>query len=156
MVKILQKGHERLAKVAKRQMGIDMQKISGGGAAGGLGAGLVCFLGADIKNGVDIIFELSNIEEKIKKSSLVITGEGCFDRTSLYGKAPFRIAKLASRYKKPCILICGKYDLPEAVEGVKYVRELRKFAPLIECLKNPRKYIKMAVRHLFNMLAEFN
>jgi glycerate kinase len=87
---------------------------------------------------------------------MVITGEGCFDKTSLYGKAPYRIIKLALRYKKPCALICGKYNLSKPIKGLKHIQELIKFAPTSACLKNPKKYLKMAMRHLLDVLAEFN
>jgi glycerate kinase len=85
----------------------------GGGAAGGLGAGLRAFLGAKFRPGVEIVIEHARLAEKLRGADLVITGEGRLDRSTLDGKAPLGVARLARRLGVPVIAIGGSLD-PEA------------------------------------------
>lgn len=107
MVLELEKGTRHLAKIIKRDLGIEIIKRPGAGAAGGLGAGLMAFLGARLISGVDLILKLTNLESSLKKVDLVITGEGKIDRQTIYGKAPMGVARLARRYSCPVIGIAG-------------------------------------------------
>ncbi len=79
----------------------------GGGAAGGLGAGLRAFLGARFRPGVEIVIEHARLAEKLRGADLVITGEGRLDRSTLDGKAPLGVARLARRLGVPAIAIGG-------------------------------------------------
>ena len=85
----------------------------GGGAAGGLGAGLRTFLGARFRPGVEIVIEHARLAEKLRGADLVITGEGRLDRSTLDGKAPLGVARLARRLGVPVIAIGGSLA-PEA------------------------------------------
>ncbi len=85
----------------------------GGGAAGGLGAGLRAFLGARFRPGVEIVIEHARLAEKLRGADLVITGEGRLDRSTLDGKAPLGVARLARRLGVPVIAIGGSLA-PEA------------------------------------------
>lgn len=107
MVRELDKILLNYARVIKRDLKIDVKDIKGAGAAGGLGAGLLAFCKADIKKGFELIAEITNLEEKIKNSDLVITGEGKIDSQTLSGKAPYGITRYAKKYNIPVILICG-------------------------------------------------
>ena len=62
---------------------------------------------SQIKNGFDVLSELIDLEEKIKESDWVITGEGSLDRLSLMGKIPFQIAKICKKNNKKIIGIFG-------------------------------------------------
>ena len=79
----------------------------GGGAAGGLGAGLRAFLGARFRPGVEIVIEHARLAEKLRGADLVITGEGRLDRSTLDGKAPLGVARLARKLGVPVIAIGG-------------------------------------------------
>jgi len=107
MVLELEQGLRHLAKIIKRDLGIEIKYMPGAGAAGGLGAGLMAFLGARLVSGVDLILEFTHLKEYIKKVDLVITGEGQLDRQTIYGKAPMGVARLAKRYRCPVIGIAG-------------------------------------------------
>jgi glycerate kinase len=107
MVEELERGLETLGAVIAKDIGIDVREMPGGGAAGGLGAGLVAFLGAKIRNGFELIAELCGLEDKIKSADLVVTGEGRMDRQTIKGKAPMGVAKMARKYGVPVIAICG-------------------------------------------------
>lgn len=60
--------------------------MPGAGAAGGLGAGTVAFLGADILPGIETIMDITNFSEKLRGVNLIISGEGKLDRQTLAGK----------------------------------------------------------------------
>lgn len=107
MVEILDRNLEHLAEVIKRDLGKDISKIPGSGAAGGLGAALMAFLNAEIKPGIDIIMDLADFPEKVKDADLVITGEGSTDFQTMFGKVPFGVAQVAKKYGKPVICISG-------------------------------------------------
>jgi len=107
MVKRLDAGLKRLADVIKKDLGIDVARLPGGGAAGGLGAGLVAFLGARMRPGVEVVNETIGIEGRIAGCNLVVTGEGRMDGQTANGKAPAGVAKLSTRLRIPVIAICG-------------------------------------------------
>lgn len=85
----------------------DFSEVKGGGAAGGLGVGLIAFLHAKLKPGFEIINEIINLEKKIAESDFVITGEGKIDHQTAFGKAPYRVALLAKKHNKPVFAVCG-------------------------------------------------
>ncbi|TCO61517.1 glycerate kinase [Caldanaerobacter subterraneus] len=107
MIKILDENLKHLAYEAKKVIGKDYSEVPGAGAAGGLGFGLMAFLNAKLKRGIEIIIETARLEEKIKEVDLVITGEGNTDFQTAFGKAPAGIAKLAKKYNKPVIILSG-------------------------------------------------
>lgn len=106
-VRQLDDGLVNLANVIHRDLGITVNKISGGGAAGGLGAGLYCFLGADLRKGIDLVLDLVCMKKKIQGADLVITGEGQIDYQTKFDKAPIGVARLARQNNIPCIAVCG-------------------------------------------------
>lgn len=98
---------ERFASLLQVFFKQDIRTIAGGGAAGGLGAGLMLFCGAGFYQGVDKILDLLGIDQLLKSADLVITGEGKIDAQSLNGKAPLGIAQRAKKYGLPVIAIVG-------------------------------------------------
>ncbi|MEK4799845.1 glycerate kinase [Thermoactinomyces sp. FSL K6-2592] len=107
MVAILDANLARYAQVVKETLGIDVDPIPGAGAAGGLGAGLVAFLGASLKRGVDVVAEAVQLDKHMAQASLVITGEGKIDGQTIHGKTPVGVAKRAKKYGIPVIGIAG-------------------------------------------------
>lgn len=106
-IEILDKGLQNFAKVMHKTISFPFENMQGAGAAGGLGAGLICFLNAKIISGANFILDLYKIEDKIKNADLIITGEGKFDKQSLNGKITGEIIKLAHKHNKKSILIAG-------------------------------------------------
>lgn len=100
----------RFATLIENAYGVNVQEIAGAGAAGGLGGAIVGPLKGSIRSGVELVMELTGIEEKLKAADVVITGEGSLDNQSVMGKVPFGIAKLAKHYGKPVIGIAGRID----------------------------------------------
>ncbi|WEV47101.1 glycerate kinase [Bifidobacterium sp. ESL0690] len=85
----------------------DVADIPGAGAAGGLGAGLAAFCGAEIQSGIDTVLDIIGIEEGMRHVDLVITGEGRMDSQSANGKAPIGVALRAKKYGVPVIAVVG-------------------------------------------------
>ncbi|MDT2767697.1 glycerate kinase [Globicatella sulfidifaciens] len=110
-IKMLDEGLQHYAEKLKEVYNRDFASIPGAGAAGGLGAGLMAFLNAALKSGIDEILQLIEIEPAIQTADLVITGEGRIDGQSLSGKAPIGIARIAKRYGVPVIAIVGSQSL---------------------------------------------
>jgi glycerate kinase len=107
MVKELDLSLKHFGEVINKSLGIDIITIAGAGAAGGLGAGLMAFLGGILKPGIDMVIEYSGIEDKIKDADMVWTGEGSIDNQTVFGKTPYGVAKLAKKYDKPVIALVG-------------------------------------------------
>ncbi|KGP73821.1 glycerate kinase [Pontibacillus yanchengensis] len=101
----------RLASVFSKQYGENIQTKPGSGAAGGLGGALYIGLQGTFEAGIDVVMDLTKLEDHIKQADLVITGEGSLDQQSLMGKVPHGVAKLAKKYKKPIIGLAGRHDL---------------------------------------------
>jgi glycerate 2-kinase len=110
-VKFLDEGLKNLAAVLLQQTGKDIAHIEGSGAAGGIAASLISFFDAELKQGIDMILSVSNIEKELENADLVITGEGKIDRQSMDGKVIRRIAALANKRNIPVIALCGKLEL---------------------------------------------
>jgi glycerate kinase len=97
----------RLAGVVKRDLGIDVARAGGAGAAGGLGFGLAAFLGGRLEPGFELFGRLARLERGLASADLVIIGEGAIDGSSLMGKGVGQIAKRCRALKIPCIALAG-------------------------------------------------
>ncbi|PKM72365.1 MAG: glycerate kinase [Firmicutes bacterium HGW-Firmicutes-16] len=113
-VKLLDDGLRHFAQIVKSELGADFDDIKGGGAAGGLGAGAVCFLNAYLQMGIDVILDTAGFECQLDDADLVITGEGRIDTQSLRGKAVIGVAKRAKAKKVPVIAVVG--DIGDGIE----------------------------------------
>ncbi|MDK2919784.1 MAG: glycerate 2-kinase [Candidatus Petromonas sp.] len=107
MVQKLDRVLNHYGNMIKKYLGKDVMDIKGAGAAGGLGAGFMAFLNAQLKPGVDIVIEKTRLKEIVKDADLVITGEGKMDSQTIYGKTPFGVAKVAKGFGIPVIAIAG-------------------------------------------------
>lgn len=107
-VKLLDAGLFNLAEVIRRDLGVDVEGLAGGGAAGGLGAGLVGFLGGELKSGIDIVLEAVDLSGRIEGADVVFTGEGRVDAQSSFGKVAAGVARAAREKRVPVILLAGE------------------------------------------------
>jgi glycerate kinase len=97
----------RLAEVVTAHTGVDYAAHPGAGAAGGLGFGLLAFAGARLEQGIDIFKRYARLEDHVRASQLVVTGEGAIDAQTLMGKGVGEIAALCQRLGVPCLGIAG-------------------------------------------------
>lgn len=124
-VDILEAALFRYAQVVRRHFGVEIASVPGGGAAGGLAAGLAVFLGARIESGFDLVAGATGLAERLARADLVVTGEGRFDSQSLQGKVTGRIIEMARATAKPVVVFCGTSLMPAEVP----VRSLSEIAP---------------------------
>ncbi|WP_143473475.1 glycerate kinase [Flavilitoribacter nigricans] len=110
-VALLDAGLERLAELVKRDLGVEIGQIPGAGAAGGLGAGGVAFLGAEIRSGIHTMIGITQLAPHLQDADLIITGEGMLDHQSLQGKVIAGVAELAGEHRIPCAVIAGNTSL---------------------------------------------
>ncbi|MDR1834426.1 MAG: glycerate kinase [Fusobacteriaceae bacterium] len=103
----LEKGMQNYAKVVLEKTGVDVDKIPGSGAAGGLGAALCVFLKATLKSGIETVLDLIRFDELLEKTDLVITGEGRIDWQSAFGKVPCGIGKRCREKDVPVVAVVG-------------------------------------------------
>ncbi len=108
MCRQLDEALENYAAVINHDLGIEIGDMPGAGAAGGLGAGLVAFLGAELRPGIDIICEAVGLSEHLKEADLVFTGEGRIDAQTIFGKTVAGVASRASAVGIPVIAITGE------------------------------------------------
>jgi len=109
-VKLLSRGLERLGELLTRHGHGDLTTLPGGGAAGGLGAGLAFFAKAQLLPGAEWVLSRVGFDAALAKAQLVITGEGSFDRTSLVGKASGEVVRQAQAARKKVVVIAGRVE----------------------------------------------
>ncbi len=97
----------RYGKLLQRDLGRDVMEVPGAGAAGGLGAGLMAFTGAQLRPGADIVIDALDLEARLEGASLVIVGEGQTDRSTVFNKAPVAVAQRAKARGIPTVAISG-------------------------------------------------
>ncbi len=95
------------AQIIERDLNRSVKDIPGAGAAGGLGAGLIAFLRAELRPGAQIVLEAVHLEEHLRSADLVITAEGQIDEQTAYGKSIGAVASLAKRYQLPVLALAG-------------------------------------------------
>ena len=101
---------------SKEPKTFDLAKANGSGAAGGMGFGLSLFYEVSLVQGFQLISSWFEIEKKIKKADFVITAEGRFDQTSMDGKGPYEIVKVAQQNSTQSLVIAGSVDDKVAVQ----------------------------------------
>jgi len=108
MVAELDAALHHFAEIIRRDLGVDVEPLPGAGAAGGLGAGLVAFLGARLGPGAEMVMEALHLDERLTGAQLVITGEGRIDsQTARFGKGPAAVAHHAKNAGIPVVAIGG-------------------------------------------------
>ena len=104
----LERNLTRLVSILEAAIGRSIRDEPGAGAAGGLGAGLVGFLGARLKPGVEIVLAASNLTERLAGADLVFTGEGCIDAQTPNGKTISGVVRAAATQNVPVIALAGR------------------------------------------------
>ncbi len=156
MVEILEKNLAHFAMMIKKYLNKEVASIPGAGAAGGLGAGLIAFLGAELRSGIRLMIEASRLEERIKGADLVISGEGRIDEQTTYGKTPVGVAKIAEKEKIPVIIIGGEIrgDVKGLYErGVDaLVSCVDRILPLTEAIREARQMLRGATERAMRLV----
>lgn len=152
-VKLVEEAMTALHRTVKKCLGVNIN-TKHCGAAGALGAGLKGFLKARLVSGAPFISGKLGLAKAVKQADVVITGEGKLDAQTFYGKGPFYVCKLAAKYAKPVIFVCGVNEIKDEDLLKKYsVKKLIELSALAggreESLKNAPFYIEKALRGIF-------
>lgn len=141
-------GLARFADVVRSATGVDLRALEWGGAGGGIAGGLRAFLGAEARDGVDVLAELVDLDARLARTDLVVVGEGSLDSQSVLGKAPVGVAKRAQRLGVPAIAICGRTDFGPrelAAQGIAEIVAVTDLAPSMEqALTRAAEYVEQA------------
>jgi glycerate kinase len=131
----------RYAEVIERYVGVSVADVPGAGAAGGLGAGLIAFLRAEIRPGIEIVAEVVRLRERIRRADVVITGEGRLDGQTRYGKTVAGVARIAKEEGVQVIAVPG--SLGEGWESLRPLFEA--IEPVGDAQGDPARALASAV-----------
>ena len=123
----LDDGLRNFAKVIEKAYGKDVQRLSGAGAAGGMGAGTSVFLNATLTSGIELIKETVDFDSQTKDADWIITGEGKLDGQTLSGKTINGVLNSAKKHNIPVAALCGSVDISIADQenlGLDYVASI--------------------------------
>jgi glycerate kinase len=95
------------AAVIERDLGVSVLDTPGAGAAGGLGAGLIAFLGAELRPGAEVVADAAGLASRVAAADVVLTGEGRLDSQTAYGKTTLRVARFAAAAGRACVSVAG-------------------------------------------------
>ena len=115
MVKTLDDKMKALSSLIERELGIDLQKIPGSGAAGGMGGGMKAFFSAEMRMGIDAVLDITGFETLAKGADVIFTGEGKIDSQSLRGKVVIGVARKAKEMGIPVIAVVG--DIGDGIDA---------------------------------------
>ena len=107
MIEVLDANLTHFDKIVQRDLSKSVGHVPGAGAAGGLGAGLMAFLEASLKSGIEIVTEATQLSKRFAGADLVLTGEGQINFQTVFGKTPVGVAKVAKTHNIPVIAIAG-------------------------------------------------
>ncbi len=151
-IKMLNRGLEHFATIIIDSFNIDLQKIKGTGAAGGMGAGALVFINADLYSGINLVKELIEFDTNIKDADWIITGEGKLDNQTLSGKTIQGVITSAKKYNIPVAAFCGNITLSETELksfGISY------FASILDKAKNMTDAMKNSYAYLSSIAIDF-
>ncbi|EHD20293.1 MULTISPECIES: glycerate kinase [Brenneria] len=152
MIERLDNALKHYAAVIRDDLDMDVEHVPGAGAAGGMGAALRAFCGADLRQGIEIVTEALGLDELVRDASLVITGEGRIDSQTIHGKVPIGVARVAKRYHKPVIGIAGSLTADVGIvhqHGLDAVFSvLYNVCSLDEALENAAENVRMTARNI--------
>ncbi|MDR1719450.1 MAG: glycerate kinase [Dysgonamonadaceae bacterium] len=118
MVEALDRGLKHFAEVVKTQLCKDIDAVAGAGAAGGMGGGLMAFLDAQLRPGIQLVLDTLCFDDLLQGVDLVITGEGRMDAQTAMGKTPSGVAEAAQRSGVPVIALTGNIEDASAINRI--------------------------------------
>ncbi|WP_103866640.1 glycerate kinase [Aquimarina sp. I32.4] len=108
---MLDKGLEHFSLKVNDYLQKDITSIACGGASGGLGAGSIAFFNAQLKSGIEIVFDITDFETICKNADIIISGEGKIDKQTMQGKVVSHVAKYAFQNDITFYAIVGKSEI---------------------------------------------
>jgi len=115
----------------------------GAGAAGGLGFGLLAFLGARAVLGFDLVARAARLDRHLHSADLVVTGEGDIDRSTFMGKGAGQVAQRCRRLNIPCLALAGAIsDRPGATRHFTQTHALTDLTTPAQATANPALWLE--------------
>lgn len=155
-VVVLEKGMENYAHHIARTTGVEVGSIPGGGASGGLGAGIAGLLGGRLHPRYDIVMSYLSFDAMLQEADLVITAEGSLDGQSPYGKIPCEVGRRAKVYGLPVVALAGTIGKGVAAtfeNGVDaFASILKRPCTLDEAIDNAEKLLRRAAEDAMRMV----
>lgn len=152
MISRLDKALAHYAQLIARDLDVDVFELAGGGAAGGMGAALYAFCGAELRSGIEIVTDALHLDACVIDADLVVTGEGRIDSQTIHGKVPVGVASIAKRYNKPVVGIAGSLTADVGVvhqHGIDAVFSvIYNICTLDDALKNAAENVRMTARNV--------
>ena len=103
----LDDGLRHLDAAFQQDLGLHLADLPGAGAAGGMGAGSIAFLGGTLRSGIEAVLDAVDFDRRLDGADLVITGEGRIDAQSVQGKVISGIARRTAPRNIPLVAIVG-------------------------------------------------
>ncbi len=156
ILKALEAGMCNYRDILKQQFGVDMDTVAGAGAAGGLGAALMVFLGGGLKSGIETVLDLVGFDKRLEDVSLVVTGEGAADWQSVYGKVMRGVGMRCKARDIPVAAIVG--CMGQGAEDIfdygidSIITTVNRPMPLSEAIDKAEELYLGAARRMFRML----
>lgn len=154
----LEKGSKKWNEVVKAIYGKNLASISGSGAAGGLGAGMMAYFNAALKRGVDLVMSHTGFNRALTDSQWVITGEGKIDNQNLEGKVLKGVTEACEPFQIPVTALCGNLAAePATIKalGIQYAQSIIN-APVSyeQALLNTELDLEKSAYHLTNLMGK--
>lgn len=157
MVRELDAGLRHLGETIKRDLGLDLTKIPGGGAAGAMGVGMAAFFSSRLQMGIEAVLDTVGFDALAADADYVFTGEGKLDSQSLRGKVVIGVARRAKKLSVPVIALVGgaDRDIDEAYgEGVDAVFTINRLPqPLSESASHSGENLAFAMDNILRLIA---
>ncbi len=155
MVRRLDDGLRHLAEVIRRDLCRDVLSLSGGGAAGGFGAGAAAFFASPLRMGIDVVLELTNFARLAADADLIITGEGRLDSQSLRGKVVIGVARQARALGIPVAALVGASETDIAAAYAEGVSGVFPINPALASFEEVKAQCRENLRFTAENLARF-
>ncbi|GGC84354.1 glycerate kinase [Thalassobacillus devorans] len=155
-INLFEQGFANYADAVEHMLGEELTSIPGSGAAGGFGFSLKAFLSVEMHSGLELIAELSRLEEHIQRADFVFTGEGKIDDQSLSGKVPVGVGRIARKYNVPVIAFTGSFEGEAQVlrdEGITVIIPIvDKPMPLKDAIKYGGELLERSAQRVMNLV----
>ncbi|MYB40773.1 MAG: glycerate kinase, partial [Chloroflexi bacterium] len=97
----------RWARTVRHDLGVELTDLPGGGAGGGLAAGLIGAGGGGIESGAALVADAVGLDDAIEAADLVVTGEGSLDAQTTFGKTVAHVIERCAALDRPCLAVAG-------------------------------------------------
>jgi glycerate 2-kinase len=151
MIERLDRDFAELVLRIEKHLGTNFADVPRSGAAGGLGYGIMTFLGGRLVSGFEYLADCLKLRERVAAADLVVTGEGKLDNQTLHGKGPFGVAAMARACGKPVYAVAGSIEAAEQLAPyfTKMASLVNESTSLAEALRDPEGILFQRARGLF-------